>query len=154
MNHDTEPPAESARRYAKVAMRWCAVTGAGASLTGGTLVAAQATRLFAPVREPLVVAAGVSLFVGGVAVAGIVLAGVVWAASGISADPLTRDRIRVVQAAQQMSRDELERAIEALGETEDRLLMEGRREQALRVAEDRTLCLYVLDRRQRAPGPS
>ncbi len=145
-------PTVSARRYAKAAMRWSGIAGVGTSLVGGALVAAQATRLFEPVREQLAVAAAMCLIVGGVAVAGVVLGGVVWAAAGPLTDPVTSDRMRVIRAAQEMTSEELAQAIEALGETEDRLLLDGRSEEARRVAEDRTLCLYVLGRRQDVPG--
>ncbi|MDH6284825.1 hypothetical protein [Prescottella agglutinans] len=154
MGHASESPAVSARRYAKAAMRWSGIAGVGTSLVGGALVAAQATRLFESVREQLAVAAAMCLIVGGVAVAGVVLGGAVWAAAGPLTDPMTRDRMRVIGAAQEMTSKELAQAIEALGVTEDRLLLAGRNEEARRVAEDRTLCLYVLGRRQDVSGPA
>ena len=154
MGYAGESPTVSARRYAKAAMRWSGIAGVSTSLAGGALTAAQATRLFEPVREQLAVAAAMCLIIGGVAVAGVVLGGAVWAAAGPLMDPLTRDRMRVIRAAQEMTSEELAQAIEALGETEDRLLMAGRREEARRVAEDRTLCLYVLGRHLDVPGPA
>ncbi|WP_420878939.1 hypothetical protein [Rhodococcus sp. (in: high G+C Gram-positive bacteria)] len=63
-----------------------------------------------------------------------------------------RERESVARAARAMSDAELEEAVRALADTEDRLLAQGRVGEAERVAADLRVCLSVFGRRQQSGG--